>query len=397
MTYSIQTLENDLEGIIHGTTLNKITNRYGLYNRAAGEVLLDVDMQEHKRLVTLSQVFNSIYNYSAPSDLKGNRIIDLRPQANRQGEVWPQRFNQWFDKKKWLKNQNQFTIQMNTGVKSLRIDAPFLTAPIVVAQTNSTTGWTAGGTASAITLDTLYMADGAGDLTFNLTAGTGYIESSTLPVIDLTGHQSIAQEFFWAYFPTVPTSVSLRWGSSTTAYYEGTATTQADGTAFQQGWNNITIPWISATVTGSPTITAYDTVRFTVVAPIAMTGVKFCSMKSILGQYLEAEYYSKYFFRDSTTNAFQETVPDTLADTSTLLLNVDTESYGVYVAKLTQLIFQQLQGDSAKNEADQYEKKYLRLLARYKNLYPSEVQFSQESYYEPTRASYDGFVPRLWS
>lgn len=120
-------------------------------------------------------------------------------------------------------------------------------------------------------------------------------------------------------------------------------------------------------------------------------------MKSILGQYLEAEYYSKYFFRDSTTNAFQETVPDTLADTSTLLLNVDTESYGVYVAKLTQLIFQQLQGDSAKNEADQYEKKYLRLLARYKNLYPSEVQFSQESYYEPTRASYDGFVPRLWS
>jgi hypothetical protein len=396
MSVSISTLKDDLRGIVHGTTVDKITNLYGIINRAAGELLLDVDLMETKRIVTLSQVFNSIYDYSAPADLKGNRIIDLRPQAGRKGEVWPQRFNQWFDKKKWLKNQNQFTIQHNTGVKSLRIDAPFLTAPIILSATNSTTGWAVGGTASSLSVDTNYMVDGVGCLQFNVGIGTGYIESSTLPIIDLTGHEQIAQEFFWAYFPSAPTSVNLRWGSSTSAYYSGSATIQADGTAFRAGWNNITIPWSSAIATGSPTITSYDTIRFTVIAPTAMTGVKFCTPKSIMGQYLEAEYYSKYFFRNPNTNAFQEKVVDDSSDIETLL-NLDTEGYGIFIAKLSELIFQQLQGDNAKVESEKYEQKYRKLLMRYKNLYPSEVQFAQEAYYEPTKGNYDGFVPKIWT
>lgn len=396
MGIPISTIKDDLRGVIHGTTVDKITNLYGLFNRTASQVLLDVDLQETKQIQTLAQVFNSVYDYSSPEDLKGNRIIDLRPQAGRKGDTWPQRFNQWFDKKKWLKNQNQFTVQHKSGVKSLRIDAPFLTAPIVLSDTGSVSPWSVGGTASTLGIDTKFNPAGSGAIQFNMTAGTGYIQASTLASVDLTGHEQIDQEFFWAYFPSVPTSVELRWGSSPIAYYYGSATTQADGTPLKAGWNMITIPWATASISGSPVISAYNTIRFSIVSPSAMVGVKFCYPTSNQGQYLEAEYYSKYMFRNPTTNVFKEKVVDDSTDLDTLV-NVDTESYPIYFNKLCFFIAQQLQGKDATYDVTYWDGEYKNALKRYKNLYPSEVQFAQEPYYEVTKGNYDGFVPKIWT
>lgn len=394
MSYSINTLKNELAGVLHGTSVDKVTNLYGIFNRTARQLQLDVDMQETRRIVSAGQVFNSVYDYAAPSDLKGNRIIDIRPQAGRKGDVFPQRFNQFFDKQKWLANQNMFTVQHNTGVKSLRIDAPFLTAPVVLADTSSVTPWSAGGTASSPTIDTAFNVAGGGAIVFNLTAGTGYIEATTLTPVDLTDHLLVAQEFFWAYFPSAPTSIEYRWGSDASNYYYSSQTAQSDGTAFVIGWNRIGAPWATASVSGSPTITAYDTIRFSVVAPVSMIGVKFCYATSIIGSILEVEYYSKYLFRNATTNAFQETVLDDNTDLETII-NLDTESYNLFFNLCAYFTAQQLQGGDAKADADYWEKQYKESRLRYKNLYPSEIQPVQESYYQVTNGGYDGFVPRI--
>lgn len=398
MPFSLQTLKDDIAGAIHGTTVTKITNLSSLINRSASEILLDVDLAETKRITSLGLVFNSVYDYSSPSDLKGNRIIDIRPQAGRKGDVWPQRFNQWFDKKKWLKNQNQFTVQHNQSVKSLRVDAPFLSAPITISDTGSTSSWSASGTASNITIDTVYNVAGAGALQFDVSTGTGYIENAALSAVDLSDHVGIAQEFFWAYFPSVPTSVSLRWGSSSSDYYSYSMTSQADGTSFRSGWNLLTSPWAGLTPTGTPVDTAYDYVRFTVVSPTNLVGVKFCSLTSNLGSYLEAEYYSKFFFR-TQAGVFQETISASeLVDSpDTIYLNVDTESYPIVFSKVMCGVSQQLQADDAKKDLEHFEKMYTKSLLRYKNMYPSEVQFSQEPYYEPTKGNYDGFVPKIYT
>jgi hypothetical protein len=401
MTISIQQVKDDLRGVVHGTTVDKITNLYGLFNRAAGEVLLDVDLQETRRTVNIGQVFKSVYDYAAPSDLKGNRIIDIRPQANRKGETWPQRFNQWFDKKKWLENQNQFTITHNTGVKSLRIDAPFLTAPAIISSTGSLTGWSAVDGADSLVLDTKFSAAGAGALQFYLDGlMEGRILNSTLNPIDLSEHEGVAKIFFWVYTPTAMTGVgndivTIRWGSDPADYWENTTDTQHDGTAFKSGWNLVSIDWPASATSGSPDSSAISFVQVSLFPTVEMVGAKICNIVSILGQFLEAEYYSRYFFR-TPANVFKEKVEDDATDLDTLL-NVDTESYPVYFEKLTELIFRQLQGDDAKNEAKEYAQKYRAVLMRYKNLYPSEVQYTQESYYEPTKGNYDGFVPRIWS
>lgn len=48
MSYNILDLKNDLEGVLHGTTNNQIQNLDGVINRAARQLLLDLDPQETK-------------------------------------------------------------------------------------------------------------------------------------------------------------------------------------------------------------------------------------------------------------------------------------------------------------------------------------------------------------
>src|ERR1044071_4116566 len=125
-TYSVLNLKQDLTSVSHGTTLNKIQNVDGLIDRAARQLMLDVDPQETIRIIPLPQVFQQVYDYPCPPDLKGNKVIDIRPQPPLPRPVadeFAQSYNQTFDRTRTLFQQNQFTINFNTAVKSLRVAA----------------------------------------------------------------------------------------------------------------------------------------------------------------------------------------------------------------------------------------------------------------------------------
>ncbi len=170
MSYSITNLSADLEGVLHGTTINQITNFYGLLFRAASEVLEDVDPQETKRIVQITgPVFNEVYYYAVPVDLKGNKIIDIRPQVNRQfRDVWLQQYNQDFDVSKQLSWQDSFTMQFNSGVKTVQINSPYLPQGVILNQASSESSngtWSVGGGASNLSVDNQNYVVDAGSLT----------------------------------------------------------------------------------------------------------------------------------------------------------------------------------------------------------------------------------------
>src|SRR5690348_1761998 len=98
MSYSILNLKQDLTGIIHGTSLNQIQNLNGVINRAARQVLMDVDPQETKRWTQfVTPIYDQVFDYAVPTDLKGNAIIDIFPQVERTlRDVYLQRYNQTF-------------------------------------------------------------------------------------------------------------------------------------------------------------------------------------------------------------------------------------------------------------------------------------------------------------
>lgn len=401
MSYSITNLLSDIASVIHGTTTNKIPNIYGIINRAARAVLLDVDPKETQKIVSLAQVFNDVFDYPCPVDLKGDREVDLRPQAGREPwQIFTQDYAQNFDANKLWNLSNKIYTQWNTGVKTLRINAPTLTSPITLCDTSTITGWTATAGAQNISLDTSLNVAGGGAIQFDLAAGssTGSIQISTLNPIDLTGHVNIDTEFYWVYLPTGSafTNLNLKWGSDYTAnYYTYTVTTTQQGTAFQNGWNLIAVPWASATKVGTPVITAFDSIQLTPTYNSTLqTGVKFCNLTSNTGYIFELQYYSKYLFRDATTNAFQETVTD--ATDNTKIINFDTESYNLLFNKTAFYVCQALQGADAEYDADYWQTEYTNALARYRAQNPSEAMKKAEPYYKLPRRNYTGYGNPIW-
>ncbi len=208
----------------------------------------------------------------------------------------------------------------------------------------------------------------------------------------MTSSLNLATGFAWVYIPLASaiTSFDAKWGSDYTSnYYHLTVTTTQQGTAFVNGWNLLAFPWTSATKVGSPTVTAYDSVQVTVAYNSTLqTGLKFCNFTFNLGYIFELQYYSKYLFRDASTNAFQESVTD--ATDNSKLINLDTDSYNLLFNKAAYYIAQALQGSDAQYDATYWDAEYENALKRYRALNPAETILKAESYYTLSRNGYGG-------
>lgn len=396
MAYSVLDLKNDLTAILHGTTVNQIQNLDGLINRSARDVLLDVDPQETKRQVEfVGPIFNSVYDYPIAADVKGNKIIDIYPQVQRlPWDVWTQAYNQAFDvfKQNLFALANMFTINFNSSLKTIRINAPFLNAPVVINEIEAIADngtWTVGGTASNLAANNTNFAQGAGSLQLDVTTGAAYIENSTMSAVNLSTVVNQSSLFVWVYVPTgaTLTSVDLRWGSSLANYYHRTVTQTQQGTTFVNGWNLCQFAWSGATTVGSPNSAAINYGRVTLNVTGSMTACLINGMDSVLGTILSYSYYSKYLFRSSVTGAYQETVLD-----DSDLINLDTESYDLLTYKVAGLAAQQQQGlDASFYDGPYFDNKYQAALLRYKAMYKSELQKPQSVYYGMPDTGYNRF------
>ena len=401
MSYSVLQLKADLEGVLHGTQLNQITNVDGLILRAARKLILDIDPQETKRISLMTNpVYNSVYDYALPVDLKGNRIIDLRPQVNRYpSDVFGQSYSQAFDANKTLVNADNFNVNFNSGLKTIRINAPFVKSGILLEQLDSITGngtWAVGGTASNLRVNNVNFASGSGCLDFDLAAGgvgsIGWIENSTMNAIDLTEMLNQGTLFDFVKLPTASnfTSVTLRWGSDSSNYWTSTQTLTQQGVAFNNGWNLLSNNWLTATKVGTPDESAitYLRVSFTYDGT-AQTAVGVDNIIARLGSMFELVYYSKYLFSTSV-GVWQESITD-----DSNLVNLDSESYNLLLDLVALYSVQQQQGVNAlRFDAPYFQKKYDEDMARYKAIYKSEVQLPQSSYYTKSNPNYGRFFGR---
>lgn len=400
MSYSVQDLKADLEGVLHGTSNDQIQNLDGVINRAARQLLLDVDPQETKRTLEFTNpIYNTVFDYAIAADVKGNKIVDIFPQVQRlPRDIWSQSYNQAFDvaKQNIFASPNLFTMNFNTGIKTVRINAPYLNPPVIINQMEDTTSngtWAPGGTASNLGVNYTNFVAGASSLQFDVATGAAYLENSSMTAINLSAVEDQSSIFVWVYIPDASklTSVNLRFGSSSTDYWSGTVTQNQQGVAFQNGWNLCQFVWSSLSETGSPDATAIDYVRITLNVTGAMSGCLMNLLDSILGTILSYEYYSKYMFRSSTTGAFQETVDD-----DSNLINLDTESYNLLFNQVAFLAGQQQQGSDALGyDAAFFKNAYDAGVAKYKQMYRSEVQKPQSSYYQPSKPGYGRYLGGL--
>lgn len=402
MSYNITDLKNDLSGVLHGTTNNQIQNLDGVINRAARQLLLDIDPQETKRtLEFVNPIFNSVFDYPIAPDVKGNKIIDIFPQVQRiPQDIWLQSYNQAFDvsKQNIFSMTNMFTMNFNTSLKTIRVNAPFLNPPVIINQIEGITlngTWAVGGTATDLTVNNTNFAQGSGSLQFNITAGAGWLENTTMTAVDLSEVENQSSLFTWVRVPTGAslTSVELRWGSSATDYWVLTVTQNQQDTAFVNGFNLEEYVWSQATPVGTPDSTSITYARITLNVTATMTGCLINGLSSILGTVLNYEYYSKYLFRDSTTGVYQETVTD-----DSNLINLDTESFNLLFNLVAYLATQQQQGlDASFYDGSFFKQAYDAGVIRYKSMYKSELQKPQSKYYQQPDTTYNRIIGRGWN
>ncbi len=395
MSYSVATCNADLAAVLHGTNLNKVAALTNLHNRTARQLLADIDPNETvRKVLTTTPLYNQVWDYACPSDLKSDRVIDISPQYYRiPGQIISQTYNQDFDLSKNLSATfSDFTIQWNNQVKTIRINDTSLPQGITLDTCEATTGWTANSTASNLTEDNVNFASGSGSLSFDVTTGTGSISKTLSSQLDMSAQLNQASLFYYLYLPagSALTSTSIRWGSDSSNYYTRTLTTTNEGNAFATGWNLIRADWNGATVVGSPTVTAIDYIDVLVTVTSNQTGIKVDNIVSDMGIYRMIEYYSKFLFRDASTGAFQETVTDT-----SNLINLDTDSYNLYFNLLAFYASQQVQGLSAMFFDDNFfGQEYQKGKLRYTSINKSQVQKPHIQYYTPQQGGYTKYVGR---
>lgn len=386
-SYTVQKMEADLAGVLHGTTMNQITNKFGIYNRAASKFLLECDPNESIRIIPFpSVIYNMVYDYPLPVDVKGNKVLDIQPQVDRTSiDIWTQSYIQAFDIAKTTSMQNGFDINYNSGLKTIRINAPYLPVPILINDANEIAGngtWVVGGDANNLTENDTNFVVNPSSLQFDLSGitGVGYLENSTMQPIDLSMWVNQAVEFLYTYLPTGVdfTSINLRFGSSSSNYYSSTQTLNQQATAFVNGWNLMAFPWLTSTVVGTPDPTSitYCRVTWNYTIGQAQTGVLINNITSNLGKILNLVYYSKYMF-STIAGAYKESVTS-VND----YINLDTDAYAIYFNLVAYLVAQQQQGlDSAYYDGNFFLNSYQEGLARYKQQYPSQQQKAQSRYY----------------
>ena len=395
MSYSIQDANNDLTGVLHGTTINQITGIYNLHWRAGRHLINDIDPIETVRKVnTTTPLYNAVWDYACPVDLKGNRVIDISPPYTRNpGQIITQTFNQPFDvNKNLITSPSQFTIQWNGAIKTIRINDTSLPQGISLDTCEALGNWAASGTASALAVNNINYAQGTGSLGFNATTGTAVISETMASTINMSTQLNQASLFYYLYLPTGSqlTSTEIRWGSSSSNYYSRVSTATSEGNAFATGWNLIRGDWLGATVVGSPNSAAINYLYIGVTGTAGQTGICVDNIISNMGLYRNIEYYSKYLYRNASTGAFQER-PSDVSD----LLNLDTDSYNLYFFLLQFYAAQQTQGlDAMFYDANFAMEQYEKEKAKYTAKQPSQAQKSQQQYYTPVKGGWGQYLGR---
>lgn len=403
-TYNIDELSQELTGMMHGTTLNQIQDPDGAWTRAARRLLGDVDPQETKIVSQFGKVYDGVWDYPLATDVKGNKIVDLFPQANRKpSDKFQQSYNQTFDRYKNISLVPDFTPRYAGAVRTIRIAAKGLQTGILVNNANgyNTDGtWVAGTNVSSVGTNNQYMVDGGtGSVSFTINqtgtpGSSAIISNSTQNAIDLTSHYNNADEFFSIYLPNASaiTSIRYRFGTNASNYYDsGALTTQYLGYGFEDGWNNMMQPWANFAIVGSPTLTNISYVYIEIIYNgVIQTQVLLNQFWSRFGVIFNQEYYSKYLFRDAVTGDFQEKVTD-----SSNVVNLDTDGVNGLLYSMLGMVAQQVQGaDALYFDANEAEQKYQAWLAGYKEKYRSELIKPQGSYYRIPQGGYRKFFGR---
>lgn len=265
MTHTLAQFRESLGAMLSGLDLDDVTDLNGSIERGMRNVISRAKIPEAmgRQSITL---YDHVYDYTSPTGIFGSSLIDLRPQGDTRTPLDYNRktYIANFDRTKaWLSNGYQLAFEYASGQQIMRVAQVKATARILLDAMNSTTGWTASGNASGLTVDRTVIYEDYASLRFNLAAaGSQGILTKAITSVDLTSYQGVGKVFLALQIPSTNlTSVRLRLGSDASNYYEVTSTAGFIGAFKASTYFLVPFDLASASQTGTPVITAMDYVQ----------------------------------------------------------------------------------------------------------------------------------------
>lgn len=377
MSFSFTQVKEHLIGMGHGGTLNKVRNVEALFERVIARVLLRFHpLSAIRELPLTSLVQDNYYNYALPSDF--GAVIDLIPQDNRQS--WDDAFRKpsgEFDLKKAIQNKT-ISIESKNGTRFIRINWRSRQGKTLNAVTSLTGNgtWAAVAAAANLATDTVTKFAGSGSVRFDVTATGDGIQNTTMAQLDLTTESRVSEIFVPVYLGTDYanlTSLQAVFGNDLTTKYWTTVavTTQADGSAFQYGWNIIKFVWSTSTQTGTVAPSTIDSFKLLFTSTGTLLNVRVNNIVFSIGRNFDLKYYSKYMITDST-GATRKSRTDTDND----LLQVENDELPIFLYEFLIDMAQQMEGTDSAFDIGFAEKQLSILYPAYKGAYPSMVKKS---------------------
>lgn len=375
---NITAVKNSLTRKLRGASIDDIQgiSDYSLFGEAAKNMLLKIDPLETMRVYALN-LYADVYQYAPPTDLKGRKVIDIRPQTGRDpSDNFDQTYAEEADRDK---EDKKFSVEYNDASKFIRINEESLSNSITFSETTDD-NWTAGTGVSNIAEDETIYAEESRSLRFDITSGTSYLEWDGDATVDLSEHQEKSSFFVWVYWPDVSliTSIAVRIGSSSSAYW--TITGSVHFGSARTGWNLYRFDWNGATQTGAVDETAMDYLRVSIVSTSDDTDIRIGLLKSKLPYPYEMLYYSKYAFR-STAGTWLE-VPTADAD----LVNLDVDTENIFLNECATLAASDTSDEEQRAKFDATlngDGNERGLYKKHEADYPSEAMRPKTRFYKP--------------
>ena len=221
-------------------------------------------------------------------------------------------------------NQRFLNIRLNTTSSKMTL---FTMADNLTADGS----WVPGTGVGNLKINTVTKKDGAGSLSFDLTAVTYATMwfTRTIPV-DITSFTEWMRSRFEIWLPTAPTSITIRIGSSIANYYEQTVTAQANGESFTiLDANEIEFSKENSTLNGTVDEENINTfyLMLTFASPTTDTGFLLNKIKIGRPELLDLEWYTNYIAKTSA-GVLQQSITENASTTDELII----KDYSDYIS-----------------------------------------------------------------
>lgn len=321
MATTLATVNNLINDRRRDTGTNSV-NMTTVGFRAINQTLLlwqqlhDWEFTIEEQLVDYNQ---GIMHYALNSDYKSP--YDMRPYKGSRKQEFDMVSQSNFDSEELKKNR--FAISVKAQTERLRIQSSLGNkAPLHTATTYDGNGtWVASGDASNVTTDTNEYFELSGSVNFDGNGTSMVMTNSTFTSIDLSDYEDRSNVYFNIYLPTVTnlTSITLRFGSSASAYWTETITSDYLTDSFIVGWNKLKADW--GTKVGSPDSSAIDYLQVTLTWSQSTTDTDFRLENFFCSENVPLifQYYSTNMVKDASDGTKRQVFDDAASTTDLFL------------------------------------------------------------------------------